>query len=417
MSLTNVKKKLDNIEKLAGKNDKRALLKAYLNDPLFAKCMQYMFSEQATYNIKEIPETATYYKKIQAEDLFKFLDKMSAQRGATDLDKMDLAKMIGPGETREVIKRIVTGKSGAGFSVRSINKVKPNFIHQTPYQRCSTSKNLNRVKYPAMVQCKADGAFAYLHNGNFISRKGKIIAKSYNNVPAGQTLVGELLIQEQKELFARKKGNGLINKLMKSGKLDGNYRLIYKVWDMIPDVDYLLCECDIPVGERFKNLVEAVHFTETLQLVDHATIENEAEGLDFYKKMRAQGEEGAIIKNLNSTWKNNTASDMVKLKSFKEAEFEITGFKAGQNKYEGLIGSLEVKSKDDLIQCNVGTGLTDGDREYGRWAVGDIVTIKFESVISSRDRSTHDSLFLPVLIEKRFDKTEADTSDYVRQLR
>ena len=57
------------------------------------------------------------------------------------------------------------------MQAKSLNKVfGSDFIPLIPYMRCSTIAKHNNIKYPAMVQLKADGAFV-----NVIVENGKVV--------------------------------------------------------------------------------------------------------------------------------------------------------------------------------------------------------------------------------------------------
>lgn len=91
-----------------------------------------------------------------------------------------------------------------------------------------------------------------------------------------------------------------------------------------------------------------------------------------------------------------------------EADLRVTGFLPGTGKYEGKIGSLVVESADGQVKTAVGTGLSDEERSMNPSEfVGKIAAIKYNAVITDK-KTKAKSLFLPVFIEVREDKTEAD---------
>jgi hypothetical protein len=74
-----------------------------------------------------------------------------------------------------------------------------------------------------------------------------------------------------------------------------------------------------------------------------------------------------------------------------------------------MIGSLICQDKDNKINVNVGTGLSDSQRKTLTSAdvVGKIVTVTYNAKIQSKDGTW--SLFLPRLIEIREDKSEPNS--------
>jgi DNA ligase-1 len=97
------------------------------------------------------------------------------------------------------------------------------------------------------------------------------------------------------------------------------------------------------------------------------------------------------------------------MKAELEADLRVTGFLPGTGKYEGKIGSLLVESADGKVKSAVGTGLDDEERSCDPSEfLGKIVAVKYNALITDKKTGLK-SLFLPVFIEVRLDKTVADT--------
>jgi hypothetical protein len=84
----------------------------------------------------------------------------------------------------------------------------------------------------------------------------------------------------------------------------------------------------------------------------------------------------------------------------------------GEGKATNMMGSITLKSSDGLIVTDCGSGFSDMDR-MDWWLnseerIGSIVTVKANDIISKRG-SKIASLFLPIYIDHRLDKTEADS--------
>jgi ATP-dependent DNA ligase len=96
------------------------------------------------------------------------------------------------------------------------------------------------------------------------------------------------------------------------------------------------------------------------------------------------------------------------MKAELEADLRVTGFLAGSGKYAGKIGSLLVESADGKVKSAVGTGLDDEERSYDPSVfIGQIVAVKYNAMIEDKKTGAK-SLFLPVFVEVRDDKTVAD---------
>ena len=72
------------------------------------------------------------------------------------------------------------------------------------------------------------------------------------------------------------------------------------------------------------------------------------------------------------------------------------------------------ESSDGIVRVGVGSGFTDGDRDTIKPScVGSVVAVKYNARI--KDKKTGiDSLFLPIFVEVRDDKDEADSSKDIK---
>lgn len=460
--LKRTKQKLENIAKLAGKNEKRDLLKNYLNnDEVFAEAVRLMLDENISFNINELPSSTEKVTEVNVVKVFQQLNKLAKAKGVTDKQKQELANML-DADARDVVLKILNKKTDAGFGLRSVTTMAPWLLFQTPYQRCSTIAKLDRIEYPAIVQRKADGMFAYasiaLQGGlfpkAFLSRRGKgfdlfgqleselqILSDRASEVMEDPVFVGELtILEEDNTVMPRQKGNGLLNKFIKgTGEDQVAKKVVYTIWDVLPGKDFASGLCETPYGVRFNILMNILNTKDTAedratkmksfmetsihqhcQLIESEMVDNQKAALQFYERMRKEGEEGAILKDEDSVWKSNTATDQVKLKHFAQAEFRILDALEGKGKYKGMLGALQVGSEDGKIVSNVGSGFTDAQRQdlqYWKDNIGSIITAQFESTTTDKKRKDVKSLFLPTFIDTRFnEKTEADTLEYVESL-
>jgi len=456
MSLAKVLKQLNKIADTSSTNEKVKLLKEYLQEPLFKKVCIYAYDKTKSYHIKSFAKVNTFHKaEYTPIDFFKKLTYLTNSTGATYSDKaeiMSIAMSIGP-EAVELLKRIVNKDLKAGFSGTLINKALPGTINIVPYCRCSTHKKLSNIVYPAYVQEKADGTFVNVMINKkgqikFITRNGQTVYKlnklkriiaigrkgrdqktkhkkqnrkfgilncSFKDELVDRVYTGELLITRNKKVLSRKEGNGILNKCIKgTAKFADNENVILRVWDSLSLKEFYNGNSKIYYNARFYkcrqfcNYINDPFFVET---VETEMVDTEEEAFIFYKRMRKEGKEGAIVKNTNAAWKNTTSTVMCKLKNTIEVELKITGWKPGKegSKYELCMGSVQFESACGELQVNVGSGFSDEEREWN-WdeKIGMIGTVAAESVITSKNKSSA-SLFLPRFCELRFDRDNAET--------
>jgi ATP-dependent DNA ligase len=91
-----------------------------------------------------------------------------------------------------------------------------------------------------------------------------------------------------------------------------------------------------------------------------------------------------------------------------EADLLVTGWNFGTGKIAGLMGSVTCITADGGVEVGVGSGFNDEDRKMlPEDIVGKIITVKYNEVIQDKNKNTK-SLFLPIFVELRLDKTQAD---------
>ena len=286
----------------------------------------------------------------------------------------------------------------------------------------SPNKEIGRIQFPCFAQTKMDGmrgvivkrdgrVVVFSRNGNTMTKLDKhfeAMLSSVDNV----VLDGELtVVDSDGKLLDRKTGNGILNKTVVETVSDEEVtRVRFTAWDLI-DV------CDFDKGVDRRTGVErlarlrAIPANPLFEVVQTFEIANLEEAQELFKEQLAKGEEGIILKNNDHPWEDKRSKQCVKMKEVIEMDLKITGFAEGTGKASGMTGAIQVENKDGSIKTSVGTGLDDATRK-DIWArqeelIGTIITVKCNGVISRKGADSK-SLFLPVFVELRLDKTESD---------
>lgn len=458
---------IESIANESSSNGKLAILKQHKDNEVLKMVLQYAYSPMYNFYTKhQIDVVGDASSDPIYMDfgfaVFSALDKLAARQvtGNAAIEFLDEIGYQLEKEDRVVLNKIIARDLDMGMATKSINKVFSNLIPTVPYMRCSLTDKLDKISYPAMVQQKCDGMFVnvVMVGGNahcrgtvkFLTRNGTEFdlvrlgsaLKSYSH--SNLVFHGELLIlKEDGDVEDRKIGNGMINSLIKQDQtlesLDVKYhsaktqaqkdkiqaemrakvvefdsidqKVQLVLWDCVGYGQWLKGEDRVSYSLRFievNKLVQNVN-SKYVKVVESLDILSYHEAQAFYLHQIRNGYEGAVLKNLKGYWKNHTSPEQIKLKAEKECELVVIGVEAGQGKYTGKIGSLICESSDKLLRVNVGSGLTDVERETTYWdIVGKIISVKFNEVIQSDSKDTY-SLFLPRFVEIRTDKNEADT--------
>ena len=437
MSLKNIHANLLDIKQTSKTNTKILLLSEYLQEDAFRLVIELMYDDSKHYKVNELPpfisQSGSFAERPLTSDLFEFLEKLAAQKGASNSDKQELARLasIDP-ETYEVVKKIINKDAKCGFGGKTINKAWKDLIFLMPYCRCSTAKKkMSNIDYErgAIGQEKADGMFANIiidkdgsslirsRNGNIVHQMEHLhdFFRFFPKMYRDTVYMGELLIMINGVILPRKTGNGFLNScLQNAAPSDKACHTIIKLWDAVPQKDFWAGSSEIGYKYRLgrvSKLCKDMINRDTMTAIESKMLYSLEEAEAFYRRKRAEGKEGAIIKNQLAKWKDHTSPDQVKMKPCKDAELRIVSWKKGKEdtKWADCMGSVQLESEDGLVQVSV-SGFTDKEH-YEDWdaKIGKVGTLEYDGIITDKSKPGVYSLYLPRNLEMRPDRTYADT--------
>jgi ATP-dependent DNA ligase len=421
----------------ASRNAKISILKQNVDNDLLKKVIFLALDPFTQFYIRKIP-AYTPNKNALGDNLDWALDQlvtMLASRKVTGNNAIDHLRYVLENVTEDnakVIERVIQKDLKCGVSESTVNKVWPDLIHEYPCMLASAydQKLVDKVKFPAYVQLKLDGMRfnAIVRNGvvEFRSRNGKEI-KLLGNLDgdfikmAGDVdcvFDGELLVVDNGRILDRKTGNGILNQANKGTISEAEAKMVRAiVWDVIPFSDFQDGKCPTPYSARFESLCELTreHSPEKVGSVSSWIVSNYDETKELFEMLLSQGQEGIILKTKDMIWENKRSKNQIKFKGELDCDLEVIDWIEGTGKHAGRLGALVLSSSDGCIKVNVGTGFSDADRDsitLGN-SIGRIVAIKYNARITEKKAGNH-SLFLPVFLEFRTDKTEADHSNNIK---
>jgi len=321
----------------------------------------------------------------------------------------------------KVIELIIAKDLKCGVSTATVNKVWPGLILEYPVMLASKmeEKTLSKVDWPAYVQLKLDGM-----RFNAIVKEGKVEFRSRNGKSiqlhgrleedfkkmAGEFMDvvfdGELVVAGDDGLLDRQTGNGILNKAVKGTLSEPEADQVRAVvWDYIPYMYFVDGECPMPYSERLDRITNT---SEKVQRIHTYTVDNIDEANEIFQKFLDQGEEGIMLKTTSHIWENKRSKHLIKFKAELDCDLKVVGYQEGTGKYQGQMGALICESEDGQLQVNVGSGFNDEDRKKLTKEVveGKIITVKYNARIQSKNGDQ--SLFLPIFVEVREDKDQAD---------
>lgn len=417
---------------------KERLLGTYLEDERFQKLTTAMLDPMVSYGITDfIPAKASSDQPATFEELLDNLNSFRKRTLTGNFARSIVGDLIARGVPEDLMLRILNKDPKAGFGVATVNKVKPKFLPEFPYMRCSLPPKSNLAKFPwekgVYSQLKSDGMFISMSITSNISvtmltRQGRplpqvgfedIYEEAMKLTPNTQ-VHGEMTVMKDGKVLPRQIGNGMINSVIQGGTWDEGCTPMLSVWDQIP------LDCAVPGGKcmspyRYRFLIlEAQVFgaLKSLKMIESRLVYSLAEAYQHFKEKLLEGLEGTIVKNPDAIWADNTSKDQVKLKLDFDADLEITHFNPGNGKWKAFFGSIGCQTVDGLLKVNVpvsGFKADDVPKIYAmrEELIRTILTTKSNLVLEPSPSNKLHSLFLPRPVEFRKDKTVADTLERV----
>lgn len=417
----------------ASRNYKIEKLEANKTNELLREVIRLTLDPFTLFYIKKIPSPIFTGKVISLEEAIGRLYTLSSrEKTGNDAIKF-LAELLGSVNTAdsEVIRRIISKDLKCGVSTSTVNKVWTGLVNDYPVMLCSPfeQKIADKIKYPAIAQEKSDGMrFNAVVDGdkcNFYSRSGQPLEllgnlqEEFITLANGISCVfdGELLVIEGDKILPRKEGNGILNKANKGtiSPVEAS-KVQARIWDVIPYMYFLDGEYSKPYSDRVAVLDKMLETNpvQKIEMIEWRLVHSLEEANTYFQEKLDAGFEGIILKDLRGIWENKRTKTQIKFKAEKDCDMKIVGLTEGTGKYEGMLGSIECESEDGLIKVSVGSGFNDKDRVdlFTNDIIGKVVSVQYNELIKNRQGEL--SLFLPIYIELRLDKTEADSSTKIK---
>jgi len=417
------------------RNFKIEKLKMHSDDETLKEVVRLALDPFTQFYQRKIPEyECTAAQPVSLNFAIGALSHLSQRKvtGNAAIDYLrNLLSACSEGDAR-VIERIIQKDLKCGVSESTANKVWANLVHEYPVMLCSPfeQKLVDKITYPAYAQLKMDGMrfnaiVKHTDNGatvEFRSRNGKELnllgnlETEFIEMAANIDYVfdGELLVYENGIILDRQTGNGILNKANKGTiSEDDAARVHATVWDAIPYADFTKGKCALTYQTRLQFLAsmplpDKVHLVETTVVYDLEAAQV------IFEDYLAAGQEGIILKDAMGIWEDKRSKGQIKFKGELECDLKIVGVEEGTGKYKGMLGAIICESADGVVKTRVGSGFNDWQREtlWGENLLDKIAALKYN--MRSVDKQGKHSLFLPIVLEIRLDKTEADHSKDIK---
>lgn len=449
---------LDILEDLASNNSrlyKEKILTDNADNELLKRVINLALDPFVQFYIRKIPDYTLNLNPKKQDDLNTTLNRLGLLSSRTLTGKAGIEHLkivlesVSPADAK-VIERIIAKDLKCGVSEATVNKIWTDLIPSYPCMLASAydQKLVDKVKWPAIAQLKMDGMRfnAIIRNGKveFRSRNGKeisipnpqfdipfqLMADWYGQDPdryysSDMVFDGELTVVDAAgKILDRKTGNGILNKAVK-GTMSGAEAAMVRatIWDAIPLEKFQAGKADKEYRLRLaslQNCIEHLKFNKA-QIMHYVDIVWTKQVPDLwnakqvFEKFLTEGQEGIILKTQEGIWENKRSKSLIKFKGELECDLRVVDWEEGTGKNVGRLGALVLESDCGGVRVNVGTGFSDADRNHITAAnsLGRIVAVKYNARISDKNSDVA-SLFLPVFVEFRDDKTTADAAKDIK---
>ena len=415
---------LEEINLENGSNYKLAVLEKYKDNAMLKRVLAMTYdSVKYTYGItlKNINYTPESVRPISLVTALWILESKFCTREVTGNAAISLlTEVLGSLSTdnAQIVEKIISRDLKINVGRTNINKVFKGLITKPAYMRCSLFDKIDRIKFPAVIDKKEDGTYRsiIIESGKVttVSRSGEVdnFVKFAQKINISDGVyIGEFLVRSLPGKKNRMKANGLINSLIEPDDL------YFSAWDYLTLTEFATGSSSVPYSQRRETLINNIgEKTEAIEFVLSKIVNSLGEAQEFYNLMISSGFEGAVLKNLDTPFKDGTSFTQIKLKEEAVAEFFITGYQEGLGRFQGTLGAMFYESSDSLVKGKMG-GFNDEDRDF-IWKNRDellnsIVSVKYNGITKAKGKEAH-ALMFANFVELRPEKSEADDLEYIQ---
>ena len=161
-----------------------------------------------------------------------------------------------------------------------------------------------------------------------------------------------------------------------------------------------------------KEMLEGFNYGPNINLVEYVKMDlsdedGQKQFADYNKLCIDKGFEGIMVKPINGVYECKRSTLWLKVKPFIEVSLKVIDTEEGTGRNVGKLGALIVEGKDDgkFIKTNVGSGLTDSDRETYWKAkeklIGQVVEVRADAITQNQNAKDEWSLRFPRFLRFR----------------
>ena len=374
-----------------------------------------------TFGIQKVPtakKDGTGITQTEFDDVLKQMEERQltgdSMRGMVQ-DLCDRSKME---EWNDWYRRILIKDLRCGVTHKTINK---HSTMKVPVFECmladDSKKHEKKMTGTVYVEPKLDGVRViticdvdkdevrmYSRNGKELSNFPKILEQfdsMLDQMSESMVFDGEVMSDDFQTLMREIHRKG-------GAKTDD---AVLNLFDCLPLEYFKMGEYEMTLAKR-KQILEDFNFGPNISRVEYVMMNlSEEDGqkqfADYNKLCIDKGFEGIMVKPIAGSYECKRSSLWLKVKPFIEVSLKVVDTEEGTGRNVGKLGALIVEGKDmdKFIKTNVGSGLTDADRETFWKAkaklIGQIVEVRADAITQNQDTTSEWSLRFPRFLRFR----------------
>ena len=389
----NVAEILENVKITPGANSKKAILESHRDNKLLINALKFGLDPFTPFNIVKVPKVKTRLESPLSEDnawneFFTILGECSSRAvtGNAAIDRVYTC-FSSVHEADEVwMRKILKKHLAIGASTKTVNKVFPSLIPTFDVALAQKFEEKRIIgKDVIAVEPKLDGircfaivenntALLYARSGKLISNFDATIGLELSSLPNGcydGEIMGEDFIALMRQAYRKE-----------NVVTDGTYLSLF---DYIPLNEWKTRKSEMTCSTRYVTLSSTLKSRDFkyLKIVPRTII---AANYKYIEKLHDEyvidGYEGAMIKDLDAPYKFGRGPEVMKLKTFHDADLKIERLLEGTGKHSGKLGSMVVNYHG--VEVQVGSGLSDELRDT-IWStpdkfIGRMIEVRYQEV-------------------------------------
>ena len=420
-----LRKMIDELNSTNSINDKKTILSKYKDDDFVKKVLFYTYNP--TYQFYVTPDNLEKNYDLDLgtvhifNDLFDMLDALRTREitGHKAINSVN-DYCFRNEEYKDIIYKIIGKDLEIRMGDSLINKVIPNLI---PTFDCALATDFDKVavdftKEQWIASRKLDGvrclavidelgkATLWSRQGNQFETLGKVISEVESLGLKDMVLDGEICLTDAN---GNEDFQGIMKQIRKKNHTIDNPK--YLIFDMVTGAEFRSKSGSNPYLNRYAELVGLIKGNDEytpkwyhISVVDQDLIANESHYVDLMNGADSNGWEGLILRK-NVGYEGKRSKNMLKCKSFKDAEYKVIDLEIGP--FRLIENGLEV-TKDVLSnvviehrgnRVSVGSGFSIDEREYFKnnpnEILNKIITVKYFQ--ETQNQSGNWSLRFPVV--------------------